>query len=99
MQKTSFPDPQQQESFTVQRDDADGCITLSLRIAPEVPPDFDDALTLLTSWWLRWIAAVDCNFDFVGDAWLVHCRFPPYAHRLLVQILRDLSAIKNVICV
>ena len=93
------PDVQWAEAIKVERSDADDCITISLRIAPDTPPDFDDTLTLLSSWWLRWIAAADCHFYCSEHTWIACCRLPPHAHRLLTPVLRDLTTIKNVVCI
>lgn len=98
MRENCCPEAGTAEAITLDRSEADGCIDITLRIAPEQPPDFDDTLALLSCWWLRWIAQVDCRFHFDGQAWLARCRLPSHAHRLLPQLLRDLSAIKNVVC-
>lgn len=98
MQETYFPNAHWAETIKVERHDSDGSITLSLRIAPDSPPDFDDTLALLSSWWLRWIGAADCHFYCNDHMWTAQCRLAPHAHRLLSPVLRDLSAIKNVVC-
>jgi len=99
MLETSCLDAYRSEAITLERSDVDGSIELSARFSPETPPHFDDTLALLSCWWLRWIAAVDCKFHYDGQGWTAHCRLPSHAHRLLPQMLRDLSAIKNVVCI
>lgn len=92
------PETKVVESILLHRNETDDAISLSLCMTPDKTSGFDDALALLSSWWLRWIALVDCDFHYDGQTWHANCCLPQHAHRLLPQVLRDLSAIKNVVC-
>lgn len=59
---------------------------------------FDDVLSLLSCWWLRWVVTIDCDFHFDGHVWHVHCHMPLETCRALPHVLRDLLTIKSVVC-
>lgn len=55
----------------------------------------EQALALLSCWWLRWHPAAPCAFEWRDDAWQVRCDIPPPPDPLFVSILQDLLAIKH----
>ena len=98
MQDISCSEGLRGEAVEVRRDDSDGSISVSLCIAPNGVCDVDDVLSLLSCWWLRWVAAIDCHFHYDGRAWQVHCHLQMDAHRILPHVLRDLLTIKTAVC-
>ena len=83
------------ESIDIRRDESDGAIELAMRIEADV---FDDALALLSCWWLRWISSTDCAFFHDDGAWHTRCRLQSRDHGILPHVLRDMLAIRNALC-
>lgn len=98
MRDISCPDAPRPEAVELSRNDADGSISLSLSMTPNGEYVFDDVLSLLSCWWLRWVVTIDCDFHYDGNAWHVHCHLQLDTRRVLPQVLRDLLTIKSVVC-
>ncbi|WP_241081799.1 hypothetical protein [Achromobacter xylosoxidans] len=98
MRNPSSLEPAYGEAIEIAREEFSGSIAVRLRLE-SVPADAaDDVLSLLSCWWLRWIAEVDCAFFKNESAWYVECRLDPTDRAMLPQVLRDLLAIKNSVC-
>ena len=98
MRAPCFPDSTCHEAIQLTRDEAGGSITVTLRLNEVSENASNDMLTLLSCWWLRWIAALDCAFFQDEEGWQMHCRLEPTDHAMLSQVLRDMLAIKNSVC-
>lgn len=89
--------PAPHESIQLCRDD-DGAIEVTLLLDAWGDDRFHDTLSLLSCWWLRWLAHADCRFFLRDHAWCVQCRLEFAAQGVLSQLLRDLVAIKSAVC-
>ena len=85
------------ESTTVRRDESSKSIEVTVRIDADVDA-IDDAIALLSCWWLRWIDRIDCAFFPHDYAWHMHCRIDPPEQSVLSHVLRDMLAIRNALC-
>ncbi|GAB1846716.1 hypothetical protein MyNCGM683_15490 [Achromobacter xylosoxidans] len=98
MRAPCFPDSNCRETIEITRDESGGQILVRMHLDDVRAEAFDDVVDLLSSWWLRWIGALDCAFFQDEDAWQVTCRLDPTDRAMLAQVLRDLLSIKSSVC-
>lgn len=84
------------ESLQLQLDPG-GDIVVSLAAASCV--DSDEALGLLSCWWLRWQAHACCAVVRLDSGWSLRARVAPDARHVLRSLLIDLLAVKTHLCV